>query len=171
VKCLSRLDQSPVVGPHAQRLEGGRLIAAFFHANCRADPDVPVSNEAEARLPSIVQNLRKRFDYALVNGPDWGCGGAAEWASLGDSVYLVVRAEQWDAPEMESAHDAIVNAGGKLRGYITMTSQGSASKLSARSKNASGKSKYTRKRSSSLLCPEGAKTKTRQSFPGARLTE
>src|SRR5262249_43240251 len=84
------------------------------------DPDVPVSGEAEARLPSVVELLRKRFDWILVNGPEWGCGGAAEWAGLGDAVYMVVREEQWDTPEVEAAHEAIVQNGGKLRAYITL---------------------------------------------------
>ena len=84
------------------------------------DPDLPVSEEAEGRLPFVVQQLRKRFDWVVVNGPEWGSGGIAEWANLGDAVYLVVGADQWDSPEVEAAHEAIVGTGGKLRGYVTL---------------------------------------------------
>ncbi|MCE9532608.1 MAG: hypothetical protein K8T89_16035, partial [Planctomycetes bacterium] len=84
------------------------------------DPDLPVSHEAEARLPKVVEQLRKRFDWLLVNGPEWGRGGSAEWAGLGDSVYLVVRHDQWDTSEVEAAHEAILQAGNPLRGYVTL---------------------------------------------------
>lgn len=84
------------------------------------DPELPVSHEAESRLPGVVNQLRKRFDWLLVNGPEWGSGGAVEWATLGDAAYLVVQQHQWDTPEVEAAHEAIIDAGGKLRGYITL---------------------------------------------------
>ncbi len=84
------------------------------------DGDLPVSHEAESRLPQVVEHLRKRFDWLLVNGPEWGHGGAAEWAALGDAAYLVVRHDQWDTPEVEAAHEAILQANGKLRGYVTL---------------------------------------------------
>ena len=84
------------------------------------DADLPVPHEAEARLPSVIEHLRKRFDWLLVNGPEWGGAGATEWASLGDAVYLVVHQEQWDKPEVEAAHEAIVKSGAKLRGYVTL---------------------------------------------------
>jgi len=84
------------------------------------DPDLPVPHEAEERLPGVVDLLRKRFDWLLVNGPEWGSGGSAEWASLGDAVYLVVRHDQWDSPEVEAAHQAIVQARNPLRGYVTL---------------------------------------------------
>jgi Mrp family chromosome partitioning ATPase len=84
------------------------------------DPDQPVSHEAEARLPGVVEQLRRRFDWLLVNGPEWGSGGSAEWAALGDAAYLVVYRDQWDAPEVEAAHEGIVKTGAKLRGYLTL---------------------------------------------------
>ncbi len=84
------------------------------------NPDFPVSHEAEARLPGAVEQLRRRFDWLLVNGPEWGSGGAAEWAALGDAAYLVVPRDQWDKPEVEAAHEGIIKAGGKLRGYLAL---------------------------------------------------
>jgi Mrp family chromosome partitioning ATPase len=84
------------------------------------DADMPVSHESEARLPDVVDQLRTRFDWLLVNGPEWESGGSAEWAGLGDAAYLVVRHVQWDSPEVEAAHEGISRHGGKLRGYITL---------------------------------------------------
>jgi len=84
------------------------------------DPDLPVPHDAEARLPEIIAALRKRFDWLLVNGPEWGEEGAADWVGLGDAAYLVVRHDQWDTPAVEDAHQAILIAGAKLRGYITI---------------------------------------------------
>ncbi len=84
------------------------------------DPNVPVSQEAEERLPLVVNQLRKRFDWILVNAPEWGHGGAAEWAGLGDAVYAVVRQDQWESAEIEAAHEAMIQEKIKLRGYITL---------------------------------------------------
>lgn len=84
------------------------------------DPNVPVSQEAEERLPLVLNQLRKRFDWIVVNAPEWGNGGAAEWAGLGDAVYLVVRQEQWESAEIEAAHEAMIQDKVKLRGYLTL---------------------------------------------------
>jgi protein-tyrosine kinase len=97
-----------------------RTAQEHLYALPPGDAELPVSNEAESRLPDVVNQLRKRFDWLLVNGPEWGSGGAVEWATLGDAAYLVVHQDQWDTPEVEAAHEAIIDAGGKLRGYITL---------------------------------------------------
>lgn len=86
------------------------------------DPNLPVSHEAEERLPVVLNQLRKRFDWLVVSAPEWGHGGAAEWAGLGDAVYLVVRREQWDTMEIETTHEAMVQDKIKLRGYLTLDS-------------------------------------------------
>ena len=86
------------------------------------DSNLPVSQEAEERLPHLLNQLRKRFDWLLVSAPEWGSGGAAEWAGLGDAVYLVVRQDQWESPEIEAAHDAMIQEKVKLRGYLTLDS-------------------------------------------------
>jgi hypothetical protein len=99
-----------------------RTAQEHLYALPPGDPDLPVSHEAESRLPDVVDQLRKRFDWLLVSGPEWGSGGAVEWATLGDAAYLVVGQNQWDTPEVEAAHEAIIAAGGKLRGYITLHS-------------------------------------------------
>jgi Mrp family chromosome partitioning ATPase len=84
------------------------------------DPNVPVPHEAEQRLPQVLNQLRQRFDWLLVNAPEWGNGGAAEWAGLGDAVYLVVRQDQWDSTQIETAHEAMFVESVKLRGYLTL---------------------------------------------------
>ena len=84
------------------------------------DPDLPVPQDAEARLPEVINHLRKRFDWLLVNAPEWGIDGSSEWLALGDAAYLVVRHDQWEKPEVEAAHQGILTAGAKLRGYMTI---------------------------------------------------
>lgn len=103
-------------------------MSAALHATAQSnlfvlppgDSDMPVSHESEARLPTLIEQLRQRFDWLLVNGPEWGSGGSADWVGLGDAAYLVVRRDNWDSPEVEAAHQAILAAGGKLRGYVTL---------------------------------------------------
>jgi Mrp family chromosome partitioning ATPase len=95
------------------------------------DPEQPVPHEAEARLPELVGRLRGRFDWTLVSGPAWGRGGSAEWAGLGDAVYIVIRDGACDTPEAEAAHEAIVAAGGKLRGYISLRTPETAAREAA----------------------------------------
>jgi Mrp family chromosome partitioning ATPase len=84
------------------------------------DSNVPVPHEAEERLPQVLNHLRKRFDWIVVNAPEWGNGGATEWAGLGDGVYLVVRQEQWESTQIEAAHEAMILDSIKLRGYLTL---------------------------------------------------
>ena len=86
------------------------------------DPEVPVSQEAEQRLPDLMKRLRARFDCLLVNGPRWGTGYAADWLGMADSVYLVIESLNWDDPELESSHNAIIASGAKLRGYVSFDS-------------------------------------------------
>lgn len=109
-------------------LNRGISLSAALHRTAQknlyalppGDPNVPVPHEAEERLPQVINHLRKRFDWLIVNAPEWGNGGAAEWAGLGDGVYLVVKQEQWESTQIEAAHEAMIQASIKLRGYVTL---------------------------------------------------
>jgi Mrp family chromosome partitioning ATPase len=92
----------------------------FLYALPPGDPEIPVSHEAEARLPDLVKQLRDRFDWLLVNGPNWGAEGASDWLGLGDAAYMIVRHDHWDGAEVEKAHQHITSAGIRLRGYVTL---------------------------------------------------
>ena len=78
-----------------------------------------VINEFASAENGVVTFASSTGRELALERPEWGNGGASEWASLGDAVYLVVRMEQWDTAEVEAAHEAIISKGGKLRGYIT----------------------------------------------------
>ncbi len=84
------------------------------------DPNVPVPGDAEARLPQLLDQLRDRFDWILVNAPAWGHGTAEEWARLGDGLYIIVHQDHWNSIEVETAQEGVIAAGGELRGYITL---------------------------------------------------
>lgn len=84
------------------------------------DANLPVTDEAEARLPMLLERLRKRFDWVLIETPEWTGPGIGGWAHLADAVYLIVQRDQWDSLEVETAHDALVQNGAKLKGYISL---------------------------------------------------
>ena len=73
-----------------------------------------------ARLPSLLDQFRARFDWVLVDAPPWGTYPLNLWAKSSDGVFLVMRQEEWDAPQADFAHEAIALAGGRLRGCITI---------------------------------------------------
>jgi Mrp family chromosome partitioning ATPase len=78
-----------------------------------------VGTDEAARLPSLLDQLRGRFDWVLVDAPIWGTFPLTDWARASDGVYLVLRPDEWDSPHADIAHDGITRAGGKLRGCVT----------------------------------------------------
>lgn len=75
-------------------------------------------DEAE-RLGEMIDQLRARFDWIIVESPAWGTFPMKEWMQSSDGVYMMTRPEEWDSPQTEFAHQGILDAGGKLRGCIT----------------------------------------------------
>lgn len=75
------------------------------------------TDEAE-RLPSVLDQVRARFEWALVDAPAWGTFPLSEWIKACDGTYLMVKQSEWDSPVSDSAHDGIARAGGRLRGCI-----------------------------------------------------
>lgn len=71
------------------------------------------------RLGGVIDQLRARFDWIVVDAPAWGTFPMKEWMQVSDGVYLVTREEDWDSPQTEFAHQGIIDAGGKLRGCVT----------------------------------------------------
>lgn len=74
--------------------------------------------EAE-RLPELLDVLRARFDWVLVEAPVWGTYPLDDWATACDGTYLVLRPDEWDSPHADQAVEAISRGGGRLRGCVT----------------------------------------------------
>ena len=98
------------LGLHRTGVEGVYLIPA---GKCE------VGTDEAARLPALLDQLRGRFEWILVDAPVWGTFPLADWARASDGVYLVLRPDEWDSPHADQAHDGIRRAGGKLRGCVT----------------------------------------------------
>jgi Mrp family chromosome partitioning ATPase len=76
-----------------------------------------------ARLPALVEQLRTRFDWVLVDAPPWGTHAMTDWAKASDGVYLILKPEEWDAPQVDMVHEGIERAGGRLRGCVVVRDQ------------------------------------------------
>jgi Mrp family chromosome partitioning ATPase len=98
------------LGLHRTAVEGVYLIPS---GKCE------VGTDEAARLPALLDQLRGRFEWILVDAPVWGTFPLADWARASDAVYLVLRPDEWDSPHADQAHDGIRRAGGKLRGCVT----------------------------------------------------
>ena len=71
----------------------------------------------QERLAKLLAQLRSKFDWVLIDCPEWNEDGVAVWNELTDATYLVVRQSDIDQPEVESAHEGL-SRDGKLRGYV-----------------------------------------------------
>jgi Mrp family chromosome partitioning ATPase len=71
------------------------------------------------RLPAVLDQLRARYDWILVEGPAWGTHPLGDWAKASDGVYLILNQDEWDSPVTDAAHDGIARAGGRLKGCVT----------------------------------------------------
>jgi Mrp family chromosome partitioning ATPase len=78
-----------------------------------------VGSAEAARLPALLDQLRGRFEWILVDAPVWGTAPLTDWARASDGIYLVLRPDEWDSPHADMAHDGIARAGGRLRGCVT----------------------------------------------------
>jgi Mrp family chromosome partitioning ATPase len=78
-----------------------------------------VGTDEAVRLPALLDQLRGRFEWILVDAPVWGTFPLTDWARVSDGVYLVLRPDEWDSPQADLAHDGIARAGGRLRGCVT----------------------------------------------------
>jgi Mrp family chromosome partitioning ATPase len=78
-----------------------------------------VGSDEAARLTSLLDQLRGRFEWILVDAPVWGTFPLTDWARASDGVYLVLKPDEWESPHADTASDGIARAGGRLRGCIT----------------------------------------------------
>jgi Mrp family chromosome partitioning ATPase len=70
--------------------------------------------------PRLLAQLRKWFDWVLVDGGVWDEWLGQESAGPAcDAVYLVTRQADIDRPEFAGLRASMNNAGGVLRGYVT----------------------------------------------------
>lgn len=98
------------MGLHRTGVEGVYLVPAG---------KTDVGSDEAARLPALLDQLRGRFEWIVVDAPVWGTFPLTDWARASDGVYLVLRPDEWDSPHADVAHDGITRAGGKLRGCVT----------------------------------------------------
>jgi Mrp family chromosome partitioning ATPase len=82
--------------------------------------NVRIGVDEAARMPALVEQLRQRFDWILIDAPPWGTHVMTEWAKTSDGVYLVLKPEEWDSPQVDLAHEGIERAGGKVRGCVVV---------------------------------------------------
>lgn len=82
--------------------------------------NVRIGADEAARLPELVDHLRSRFDWVVVDAPPWGTHAMHDWAKLSDGVYLVLKPDEWDSPRVDLAHEGIERAGGRLRGCVVV---------------------------------------------------
>jgi Mrp family chromosome partitioning ATPase len=79
-----------------------------------------VGADEVARLPGLMEHLRTRFDWVVVDAPNSGSQVVADWAKVSDGVYLVLKPDEWDSPGVDLAHEGIERAGGRLRGCVVV---------------------------------------------------
>jgi len=75
--------------------------------------------EESRRLPALLEQLRHRFDWIMVDAPIWNPKHLGQWTQASDGVYLVLRPDEWESPHSDAAAEGIKLAGGKLRGCVT----------------------------------------------------
>ena len=71
------------LGLHRTGVEGVYLVPAGKSE---------VGTDEAARLPALLDQLRGRFEWILVDAPVWGTFPLADWARASDGVYLVLAA-------------------------------------------------------------------------------
>jgi len=86
-----------------------------------------VGTDEMIRLPALLDQLRARFDWIVVDAPVWGTHALDDWVAASDGVYLVIRPDEWDSPHTDVAHDGIARAHGRLRGCVTTHEPAAAS--------------------------------------------
>jgi Mrp family chromosome partitioning ATPase len=82
--------------------------------------NVRIGADEAARLPALVDHLRTRFDWVIIDAPHSGTQIVADWAKVSDGVYLVLTPEEWDSPQVDLAREGIERAGGRLRGCVVV---------------------------------------------------
>ena len=81
--------------------------------------DYPIHLMRQSVLEQTLGELRKRFDWIVVDGPPVTIyAEAATLSALADATVLVIRAESTRAEVADQAKRTIVNAGGRLIGAI-----------------------------------------------------
>lgn len=69
--------------------------------------------------PSVLEHLRQRFDWVLVDTAAWLEGPRlAELAGPCTASYLVLRPNDFEAPHLDDMMTDVVKGGGHVRGYI-----------------------------------------------------
>jgi Mrp family chromosome partitioning ATPase len=84
---------------------------------------LPAGRPAAARegtsLAALLEPLRDRNDWVLVDGGPWSAGPeSAELAEGCDAIYLVLRSEDAGTPATAALQDAILEQSGRLRGCV-----------------------------------------------------
>jgi capsular exopolysaccharide synthesis family protein len=82
-------------------------------------PPNPAELLGSPNLREILQGLRKRYDWIVIDAPPiLGMADTPVLCPLADGVVLVVWAEHCSRPAVEQAVDQVVRVGGKVTGVV-----------------------------------------------------
>ena len=117
------------VGPGLHEVAAGTIpLSAALQETAQPGLTVLPAGEASAAagawpaseaLRAVLEQLRRHFDWVLVDAPSWD--GGPELVALGsacDAVYLVLRPAEVDAPVVHELGRLIPHLGSCLGGYI-----------------------------------------------------
>jgi Mrp family chromosome partitioning ATPase len=112
-------------GPGLREVLAGQMpptwcVQETAHPNLLVLPAGTAGTPREgASLPAILELLRNRSDWVLVDAGPWADGPmAADLSAGGDAVYIVVPQETAAAPETAALQDDILQQTGRLRGCV-----------------------------------------------------
>jgi Mrp family chromosome partitioning ATPase len=84
----------------------------------------PAGSRAEGSLAALLEPLRDRNDWVLVDAAGWADGPEpAELADACDAIYLVLRADDAGKPAVTALQDTILEQTGRLRGCVLTQGQ------------------------------------------------
>jgi Mrp family chromosome partitioning ATPase len=79
----------------------------------------PASQRADITLAALLEPLRDRNDWVLVDAAGWNDGPEpADAADACDAIYLVLRANDAGQPAVMALQDTILETTGRLRGCV-----------------------------------------------------
>jgi capsular exopolysaccharide synthesis family protein len=106
-------------GPEVQTAELATSEVGFALLPAGKSQDDPIHLMRESNLASALGELRKSFDWIVVDGPPVTIySEATTLSSLADATILVVRAESTRAEVADRAKRTVMESGGYLAGAI-----------------------------------------------------
>jgi Mrp family chromosome partitioning ATPase len=96
----------------ALQATGQADLTALTGGRATSGPDL-------TNLPPVLETLRQRYDWVLLDAAPWGYRPELSLLTgISDATYLVLRQADLDAPELGDLQAAVLQQGGRLRGYV-----------------------------------------------------